>query len=368
MTGDLPANVRPVTDRHGKVRYRFRRRGWKSAYLPGEPGSAEFHAAYAKVLSEGEVAAGEVSSPRTINPRTLDDLYARVRKSADWRKKGERTRYVQNGVMSRFLDRVSKSGHRYGERPVASVTFAWLDGVLGDMWETPAAANVLRKILSTQLDYAMRLGWIAVNAARLVKPYQDGEGFHDWTDGEIEQYRGAHPLGTMARLTLELALNTAARRCNVALIERAHIQEGRIAIDHAKGNNATSVPMLPTTQAAIDAMPAAPIRYLVVTEFGKPFTVAGLGNRMRKWCDTAGLPHCSMHGLRKAMSRRLAESGATDAEGQAITGHKKAETFAYYRAKANRSALADRAMGRLHDAGDASNPTASNLKGRHSND
>jgi hypothetical protein len=39
-------------------------------------------------------------------------------------------------------------------------------------------------------------------------------------------------------------------------------------------------------------------------------------------------------------SSRVAESGGTDAEGQAITGHKKAETFAYYRAKANRSKLA----------------------------
>lgn len=51
-----------------------------------------------------------------------------------------------------------------------------------------------------------------------------------------------------------------------------------------------------------------------------------------------------MHGLRKAVSRRIAESGGTDAEGQAITGHKKAETFAYYRAAANRSTLADAAL------------------------
>jgi hypothetical protein len=51
-----------------------------------------------------------------------------------------------------------------------------------------------------------------------------------------------------------------------------------------------------------------------------------------------------MHGLRKAVARRVAESGGTDAEGQAITGHRKAETYMHYRAKANRSALADTAM------------------------
>lgn len=92
------------------------------------------------------------------------------------------------------------------------------------------------------------------------------------------------------------------------------------------------------------SLPAAPIKHLVVTPFGKPFSVAGLGNRMRKWCDEAGLEDRSMHGLRKAVARRVAESGGTDAEGQAVTGHRKAETFMHYRARANRSTLADVAM------------------------
>ena len=62
-----------------------------------------------------------------------------------------------------------------------------------------------------------------------------------------------------------------------------------------------------------------------------------------------------MHGLRKAISRQLAEAGATDAEGQAVTGHKKATTFQHYRAKANRGLLADRAVSNLETC-DVSNP------------
>ena len=100
----------------------------------------------------------------------------------------------------------------------------------------------------------------------------------------------------------------------------------------------------PMTRKALEALPAAPIKHLVVTQFGKPFTVNGLGNRMRKWCDEAGLPQCSLHGLRKAISRRIAESGATDAQGQAVTGHTKPETFQKYRESANRAVLADDAM------------------------
>lgn len=347
MTSDLPPNVRPVPDRHGKIRYRFRRKGWNSAYLPGEPGSAEFHRAYAQIMEGGAAETAAIQSPAKINPRTFDDLVVRYKKTIRWQKKKARTQLVQGRILERFCDRKDKSGRRYGEKPIASVTVTWLENVFGTMWETPAAANVLRKTLAGLMDQAIRMDWRPDNPVRLTDSFEEGEGIHDWTDAEIEQYRAHHALGTMARLTLELALNTAARRCNVNKIERDHIKDGRIIVAHVKGNNEAAVRMLSTTKAALDALPAAPIKFLVITQFGKPFTDAGLGNRMRKWCDDAGLPHCSIHGLRKSMSRQLAESGATDAEGQAVTGHKKAETFAYYRAKANRTALADRAMSNL---------------------
>lgn len=341
---DLPPNVAAVKDRHGKTRYRFRRKGWSSRYLPGHPGEAAFHQAYADILAAGPQEGAPVASPGKVTPRSLDDLLRRYRGSTRWQKKGARTQLVQVRILDRFMDRVDAKGRRYGERPVAAVTVAWLDRIFAGMADTPAAANVLRKVLSGLMDHACRMDWRSDNPVRLTDTFKEGEGFHTWTEAEIAAYRDAHPLGTMARLALELALNTAARRCNVATLTRDDIRDGQIVVDHAKGNNEATVPLLATTRAAIEALPVAPIRHLVVTQFGKPFTVAGLGNRMRKWCDEAGLPQCSMHGLRKAVSRRVAESGGTDAEGQAITGHRKPETFAHYRAKANRTALAERAL------------------------
>lgn len=343
-TSEMPRNVRPVKDRHGKIRYRFRRAGWKSAYLPGNPGEAEFHRAYAELIDNGTQALDGIKSPVKVEPKSLDDLAARMRGGVRWQRKSDRTRLVQGRILDRFLDRTDPKGRRYGARPVESVTVAWLDKILAGMSETPAAANVLRKVLSGLMDYAIKLNWRTDNPVRLTDAFKEGDGFHAWTEDEIAQYRKAHALGTMARLTLELALNTAARRCNVAILTRDDIRDGRIIVDHAKGNNEASVPLLATTKAALDALPAAPIKHLVITQFGKPFSIAGLGNRMRKWCNEAGLEKCSLHGLRKATSRRIAESGGTDAEGQAITGHRKAETFTHYRASANRARLADRAL------------------------
>ena len=360
---DLPKGVYAVADRHGKTRHRFRRKGWTSAYLHGEPGSAEFHRAYAEIIERGPTEKTGVKSPAKVTIRSLDDLFAKHRATIKWQKKGARTRLVQGRILERFVDRQDQKGRRYGDRPTESVTVTWLERILAGMAETPAAANVLRKVLCGLMDTAIKLGWRTDNPARLTDTFQEGDGFRMWTEDDIAQFRAVHPLGSMARLTLELALNTASRRCNMATITRDDIVDGQIKVAHAKGNNEATIPLMPTTKAAIDALPATPIKYLVVTQFGKPFTVAGLGNRMRAWCDTAGLPQCAMHGLRKAVARRIAESGGTDAEGQAITGHKKAETFAYYRAKANRTKLASRAMSNLaseFDSQPLKNPEVSN--------
>ena len=70
----------------------------------------------------------------------------------------------------------------------------------------------------------------------------------------------------------------------------------------------------------------------------------GFGNRFRKWCDDAGLPHCSAHGLRKAGSTRLAALGASDREIMAITGHQTAKEVDRYTKGVRQKKLAASAM------------------------
>jgi hypothetical protein len=81
----------------------------------------------------------------------------------------------------------------------------------------------------------------------------------------------------------------------------------RIQYTQAKGGKVLWLPAAPQLTAAIRAMPAIGMTTFLVTEFGKPFSKDGIGNKMREWCDQAGLPHCSAHGLRKAAARRAAD-------------------------------------------------------------
>lgn len=70
----------------------------------------------------------------------------------------------------------------------------------------------------------------------------------------------------------------------------------------------------------LDALPADAFTFLE-TRGGERRSPFALGNKMREWCDEAGLPDCTSHGLRKAIARRLAEAGASPHEIMAVTGH-----------------------------------------------
>lgn len=336
----LPANVTEFTDRHGKRRYRFRKRGLPVYSFQAEPGTPEFMEEYYKALQ----ARGEIGS--TVTPYSMDDLAQRMFRSPKWLGSKPSTQYTYRRIIERYLDRTNRQGRRYGTYPAKKVNVGGLEAHIAELKDTPGSANNLRKALKRMFNYAIKLGWIETNPAALTDGFKSGPGFHTWTDEEFAKYRAHHKYGTMARLVLELAINTAARRCNLVEIERDHLKNGRWEIAHAKGNEETSVPITAEAKLAIDSLPAAPIRYYITNAYGRPFTVESLGNRFRQWAREAGC-NGSLHGVRKGVSRQLAESGATEAQGRAITGHKKNETFAHYAAKANRRRLADDALAKL---------------------
>lgn len=91
-----------------------------------------------------------------------------------------------------------------------------------------------------------------------------------------------------------------------------NVKAGKLTFTQHKGRNRKPkklvLPILPALQTVIDASPCGDLTFLV-NDFGKPFTDAGFGNKMRKWCDQAGLRHCSAHGVRKAGATIAAENG-----------------------------------------------------------
>ena len=84
-----------------------------------------------------------------------------------------------------------------------------------------------------------------------------------------------------------------------------------------------------------------------MTRLGKPFEPTSLTQFFAKACKDAGLSSdCTLHGLRKAACRRLAEAGCNVLEIASISGHKTLSEVKRYTDKADQARLARNAMAR----------------------
>jgi integrase len=154
------------------------------------------------------------------------------------------------------------------------------------------------------MKYAVDVGLRQDNPAAAVKlPNLKTDGYHSWSEAEIEQFEAYHGPGTRARLALNLLLYSGQRRGDVVRMGRQHIRDGFMHIRQQKTDAELAIPVHPKL-AAIIAETSADHLTLLTTQGGKPFSAAGFGNWFRDRCDKAGLQHCSAHGLRKAAACR----------------------------------------------------------------
>lgn len=342
----LPDYVSAFNDRHGKERFRFRRSGFTPCYLP-PPGSPEFKEAYAAAL------AGRVSPAPRHKPRSIDDLCERFYRSGTFHKAGETRRARARGIIESFRE-------EFGKHQVANFRFDHIEAILQAKAPKrydeqakrhvggPVASENLRKELRRLFAYAEKLEWISsspVDKAEGVK--QAKGGYHTMGEEEIAQYRRTHAIGTKARAALEIGLWTWARKGDVNSFGPEHLKGDKVKYTQAKTGKTLWLPAAPQMLAAIRALPAIGTRTFLVTAFGKPFSAAGFGNKMREWFDAAGLPNCTMHSVRKAGARRAAEIGATNQQLKAVGGWSGDKEVATYTADADQAGMAEAIMGRL---------------------
>ena len=117
-------------------------------------------------------------------------------------------------------------------------------------------------------------------------------GYRTWSEGEIEQFKRRHALGTMPRLAIELLLTTAARREDVVRLGPQYVCDGTITFEQKKIKGRDEAPVIiplhPDFCAAVMAMPPSKVIHLTPattflrTSFGQPFkTAASFGNWFR---------------------------------------------------------------------------------------
>lgn len=331
-----PKWVHGYEDRHGKARFYLKRAGRKGVALPGLPWSPEFMAAYEQALGSSE---DRKLGARTAAPGTVAAALISYYQSPAF---GEQLAKSTRGSRRAILDAFRKE---HGDKRIGRMHASALQNIIDK--KTPAAQRNFRKAIRGFVDYCRSQRLIdadplgSIKLARMKKG-----GHHTWEEEDIERYREAHGPGTKARLALELLLQTGHARADVVRMGRQHIRAGKLSMRRQKTKVQFDIPLLPDLVAEIERHPKTDLAYLV-TEYDKPFTAAGFGNKFRDWCYQANLPHCSAHGLRKASAVRHALNGATVFELMAWHGWKTIEEAQRYVDEANRIRLSESAAAKM---------------------
>lgn len=198
---------------------------------------------------------------------------------------------------------------------------------------------------------------VAANPAAGVKKFKVvTDGHHTWTPAEIAKFQERHPLGTTANLVMRIILFTGLRISDAAPFGRQHIYERIVTMGDQQAverrfrikpkktaiSSGVEVDMriLPPLQEALDLVPRNQMAF-VQSSLGKPYSGKVLGYMMRDWCDEAELPHCTAHGLRKALATEAAEGGATGSQLMAMFGWTTTGQADLYTRAAERRKLSD---------------------------
>jgi integrase len=340
MKRALPLHVTETCDRHGKWRLRYRCKGFKTYYFKARIGTADFEAELAACRA-GEIPKIEPGIDR-IATGSINDLVTRYYRSQDFLGGSAMTQRKNRGILEAFRS-------EWGRDLVLQMQFEHVDAILAKKAaQFPAAARNLRKQLRRLMSYAVKCRMRDDNPVEhTARIKSKSTGWHAWTETEIAQYQATHAKGTMARLALELYLWTGNRKTDALTLGRQHIKDGAFRIRQQKTGKTLIIPIAPALADAIMATPVGTNMTLLTNAYGNAFTSAGFGNRMRKWCDDAGLPQCTTHGLRKAISNRMALSGAGNQGIKSITGHSGDSEVAHYTREVDQEALARATMSRL---------------------
>lgn len=329
----LPRYASAFIDVRGKERVRLRKTGWKTHYVTASPGTPEFTEEYHQWEHHGKIIIGEARA----RPGSFDDLIARFYRTPKWRDLGESTKTTYRGELERFRA-------KYGNRLVAGMEAKHVETLLGQMQDTPSAANNLRKRLQQLFKYANRLGWRSDNPCAAVDTLKTREGgFKTWQEPQIAAYEATHPIGTMPRLAFDLALYTAQRRSDICFMGPQHVDDGKIRVKQLKTGKILLIPIHPNLAQSIAASEIGHLAF-IVSKRGAPFTKESLGTWFAKQCKAAGVQGYSLHGLRKAASRRMAELGLSNQLIKSITGHSSDSEVARYTRDAEQERMADMAM------------------------
>lgn len=293
-----------------------------------------------------------------VEPGSVADLVAQFRRSPRFMAYAASTRTQRDRILS---DLVAFNGRRMVAELRRGDIIAMRDSLAfkEDGRGGPDAANNWLKVIRLVLAYAADLEMVPVNVAADVPKVEtlNVDGHRTWREDEIEAYLAFHDdPHEIAHRVFVLALCTGAARVDLPQFGWLNVRDGRFVYRRQKTRRKTQIvvdiPIMPQLAAMLATIPPTQPTFLE-TKFGMR-SEKSLTTIFRRWVVAAGLGNeddngrrLTLHGLRKALARRLAEAGATPQSLMAVLGHSTITQAAHYSKAYDRARSADAGMAKL---------------------
>jgi len=352
---DYPG-VSDMVDRHGKTRWRLRRKQQKDVMLPGEPFTAEFDRAYENaVLGRSEV----VSFPNAANPRTLKAAYRLLMQTDEWKSLEDKSKTRYQQTIERILDISFDDKEALGDGPVEDLKRSHIKNVLSDFRDTPHMERVVLICLRKLIMVAIEEEWIEVDPTYKMTRSPKTDGHKAWTPEAMAKFERKWKIGTPQRTAYALALWLGNRASDVIRLRWDHQTVKHVTVDGVvhevegfefvqfKGRKRGKKMFLPMTSMLADEL--APLsretETVLVSERKSAYRDGSISTQFAKWCGKADIdPGYTMHGLRKALGVKLAEADASTRQLMEMLGHNNIAFAELYSREASQVRLAVQAM------------------------
>lgn len=332
MPRKLPLYVCKQKDRSGGWVFYFRVGKGKRTRLPA-PNDRNFMQAYEAALRGTPFENNEREKHNSISW-----LMARYMESAAWENLEPATRKQRGNIFWNIKEKPDGKGGKIGDKPFSVITETAIRAGMEDRAKTPAAANNYLKSMSSLCKWAVKNGHMKANPAEGVERFKiGGDGFPVWEIEDVRAFCIKWPVGTKQRLALELALHTGLRRSDLVRIGKQHIKDNVLAITTQKTGARVTVELPQRVFDIIEATATGEL-HLLVTDYGKPFSVAGFGNWFGCAARDAGIEK-NTHGLRKLSATLAANGGATAHELMSQYGWSNSKQAEVYTRQADRARL-----------------------------
>jgi integrase len=343
---DLPY-VEKFRDRHGRMRYYFRRAG-KRFPLPA-PNEPDFNEAYSNLIgAHGREAGG---GRKAFGQGTLAWVIAQYMAADQFRLIKPSTQRLYQ----RYFDHLRE---KYGHATFATLKERHVRAIRNEMRDRPSIADKTVKKIGMLWRFAkehlnMDLG--ANPALEIAKIHTHSEPHRAWP---LELCTAFEGIKNSRLVTFYLlARYSGQRRGDVIKMAWNNFDGSAIEVVQEKTGTCVWIPAHPRLSQHLNTLDRTS-PFILTSERGTPYRATSITNQVCSACKELGFPGHSPHGLRHLAGSSLAEAGCTPHEIMSVLGHVTEREALDYVKQANRKVMARSAMDKWGKASVAKTETS----------